>query len=75
MAQYLNSIYHSSSERSDKLVIENKAIRVDENCGLFLFLTDSESHEKAELSDQLKRLFRYWNKQCPCEYILSNYHW
>jgi Hydrolytic ATP binding site of dynein motor region len=58
--EYLNSIYLAISERTEKLVIENKTIRVDENCGLFLVLGDREvDAARTELPDLLKRLFRY----------------
>jgi hypothetical protein len=67
-AQYLNSIYQAISERAEKLVVDNKTIRIDENCGLFLVLennnnnnnnsVNSESKVKADLPDTLTQLFR-----------------
>jgi hypothetical protein len=55
--QYLNSIYLAISERAEKLVVENKTIQVDENCGLFLML--DEQAKINDLPEPLKRLFRY----------------
>lgn len=55
--QYMNALFLAISERTEKLVIENKTICVDENCGLFIIADQQD--DKNELPDPIKRLFRY----------------
>lgn len=57
--QYMNALFLAISERTEKLVIENKTIRVDENCGLFFVLDQLPDSSRNELPDPIKRLFRY----------------